>query len=131
MASFLSGGFTTMVVINPPERKLAKRTSLSGVAEGLNHFLFKRLTVSGFFSMFAKIEDRDCAGTGGLSSFYSFTVRARKLRVTHSITSLSSKAKSELSFRNKSIKPRETRVSFNVALRFKDKTGNKIFTFGE
>ena len=26
--SFLSGGFTTMVVINPPERKLAKRTSM-------------------------------------------------------------------------------------------------------
>ena len=25
-ASFLSGGFTTMAVINPPERKLAKRT---------------------------------------------------------------------------------------------------------
>ena len=28
-ASFLSGGFTTMVVINPPERKLAKRTLCS------------------------------------------------------------------------------------------------------
>ena len=27
-ASFLSGGFTTMAVINPPERKLAKRISL-------------------------------------------------------------------------------------------------------
>ena len=27
-ASFLSGGFTTMAVINPPERKLAKRTSV-------------------------------------------------------------------------------------------------------
>ena len=26
--SFLSGGFTTMAVINPPERKLAKRTSV-------------------------------------------------------------------------------------------------------
>ena len=26
--SFLSGVFTTMVVINPPERKLAKRTSM-------------------------------------------------------------------------------------------------------
>ena len=25
-ASFLSGGFTIMTVINPPERKLAKRT---------------------------------------------------------------------------------------------------------
>jgi hypothetical protein len=25
--SFLSGGFTTMAVINPTERKLAKRTS--------------------------------------------------------------------------------------------------------
>ena len=27
-ANFLSGGFTTMAVINPPERKLAKRTSV-------------------------------------------------------------------------------------------------------
>ena len=27
-ASFLSGGFTTMAVINPPERKLAKCTSV-------------------------------------------------------------------------------------------------------
>ena len=27
-ASFLSGGFTTMAVINPPERKLIKRTSV-------------------------------------------------------------------------------------------------------
>jgi hypothetical protein len=27
-ASFLSGGFTAMAVINPPERKLAKRTSV-------------------------------------------------------------------------------------------------------
>ena len=27
-ASFLSGEFTTMAVINPPERKLAKRTSV-------------------------------------------------------------------------------------------------------
>ena len=26
--SFLSVGFTTMAVINPPERKLAKRTSV-------------------------------------------------------------------------------------------------------
>ena len=28
LASFLSGGFTTMAVINPPERKLAKRISV-------------------------------------------------------------------------------------------------------
>ena len=28
LASFLSGGFTTMAVINPPEKKLAKRTSV-------------------------------------------------------------------------------------------------------
>ena len=27
-ASFLSGGFTTMAVINPPERKLERRTSV-------------------------------------------------------------------------------------------------------
>ena len=28
-ASFLSGGFITAIVVNPPERKLAKRTSVS------------------------------------------------------------------------------------------------------
>ena len=27
-ASFLSGGFITAIVVNPPERKLAKRTSV-------------------------------------------------------------------------------------------------------
>ena len=27
-ASFLSGGFITTIVVNPPERKLAKRTSV-------------------------------------------------------------------------------------------------------
>ena len=27
-ASFLSGGLTTVIVVNPPERKLAKRTSV-------------------------------------------------------------------------------------------------------
>ena len=30
-ASFLSGGFTTVAVINPPKRKLAKRTSVCTV----------------------------------------------------------------------------------------------------
>ena len=30
-ASFLSGGFTTMAAINPPEKKLAKRTSVRWV----------------------------------------------------------------------------------------------------
>ena len=28
LASFLSGGFITAIVVNPPERKLAKRTSV-------------------------------------------------------------------------------------------------------
>ena len=32
LASFLSGGFTTLAVINPPERKLAKRTSVQCTA---------------------------------------------------------------------------------------------------
>ena len=31
--SFLSGGFTTMTVINPPERKLAKRISVHCVMD--------------------------------------------------------------------------------------------------
>ena len=33
-ARFLSGGFTTMSLINPPERKLAKRTSVRCRNEG-------------------------------------------------------------------------------------------------
>ena len=33
-ASFLSGGFTSMAVINPPEKKLAKRTSVPCVEMG-------------------------------------------------------------------------------------------------
>ena len=37
--SFLSGGFTTMVVINPPEKKLAKHTS-----DNHYHPRFKNLT---------------------------------------------------------------------------------------
>ena len=32
-ASFLSGGFTTIAVINPPERKLSKRTSVHWLAK--------------------------------------------------------------------------------------------------
>ena len=32
-ASFLSGGFTTLAVINPPEMKLAKRTSVKSEAK--------------------------------------------------------------------------------------------------
>jgi hypothetical protein len=36
-ASFLSGGFITAIVVNPPERKLAKRTSVqwSGSCQGV------------------------------------------------------------------------------------------------
>ena len=33
LARFLSGGFTTMAVINPPESKVAKRTSVHAVAQ--------------------------------------------------------------------------------------------------
>ena len=36
-ASFLSGGFTTMAVINPPESKLAKRTSVHCL--GITHYV--------------------------------------------------------------------------------------------
>ena len=32
-ASFLSGGFITTIVVNPPERKLAERTSVQLVAD--------------------------------------------------------------------------------------------------
>ena len=38
-ASFLSGGFTTMAVINPPEKKLANRTSVcNGLPIGEPYF---------------------------------------------------------------------------------------------
>ena len=36
-ASFLSGGFTAMIVINPPERKLAKRISVQWMKCTLEH----------------------------------------------------------------------------------------------
>ena len=32
-AIFLAGGFITTIVVNPPERKLAKRTSVQWVEE--------------------------------------------------------------------------------------------------
>ena len=35
-ASLLSGGFTTMAVINPPEKKLANRTSVHWLSQGPN-----------------------------------------------------------------------------------------------
>ena len=35
-ASFFSGGFTTMTVLNPPERKLAKRTTVHWVEKDLS-----------------------------------------------------------------------------------------------
>ena len=37
-ASFLSGGFTTVIVINPPERKLAKHTSI--------HYIFLNILIN-------------------------------------------------------------------------------------
>ena len=39
-ASFLSGGFITAIVVNPPERKLAKRTSVKWYATSVlvSHF---------------------------------------------------------------------------------------------
>ena len=35
-ASFLSGGFITAIVVNPPEKKLAKRTSVQSMTRRLN-----------------------------------------------------------------------------------------------
>ena len=40
-ARFLSAGFTTMAVLNPPERKLAKRTSVYCTASFYNRYLHK------------------------------------------------------------------------------------------
>ena len=42
-ASFLSSGFTTMAVINPPERNLTKRTSVHYVELTENMYYFKVL----------------------------------------------------------------------------------------
>ena len=45
-ASFLSGGFTTMAVMNPTERKLAKRTSLQWdeiISVGASMYFHKHL----------------------------------------------------------------------------------------
>ena len=41
-ASFLSGGFTTMAVINPQERKLAKRTSVEWGGKFANQAEWKK-----------------------------------------------------------------------------------------
>ena len=38
-ASLLSGGFTTMAIINPPERKLAKRTSVQCGVQDCCHWM--------------------------------------------------------------------------------------------
>ena len=46
-ASLLSGGFTTVAVINSPEKKLANRTSVHWVA-GANNTLTKRLIFQAF-----------------------------------------------------------------------------------
>ena len=37
-ASFLSGGFITVIVVNPPESKLAKRTSVQSAAIPSGHY---------------------------------------------------------------------------------------------
>ena len=42
-ASFLSGGFTTMAVINPPEKKLVKRTSVLCIETKLPQNLDKNI----------------------------------------------------------------------------------------
>ena len=42
LASFLSGGFTTMTVINSPEKKLAKRTSLQCIDRFLEQAVVNR-----------------------------------------------------------------------------------------
>ena len=44
-ASFFSGGFITAIVVNPPEKKLAKRTSVA-VARAVGHkLLFTHLDI--------------------------------------------------------------------------------------
>ena len=41
-ASFLSGGFTTLAVINPPERKLAIRTSVCWIVDSFYSFIIRK-----------------------------------------------------------------------------------------
>ena len=54
--SFLSGGFTTMAVINPPERKLAKRISVDCTKDSTNqkftHFCAHKLKIVDHFFEF-------------------------------------------------------------------------------
>ena len=45
-ASFLSGGFTTMAVINPPEMQLAKRTSVQWGASNVYLLVFSNWKVN-------------------------------------------------------------------------------------
>ena len=47
-ASFFSGGFITAIVVNPPERKLAKRTSVRWV-DGTNDSSTKRVMFQALF----------------------------------------------------------------------------------
>ena len=63
-ASFLSGGFPTMAVINPPERKLAKRISVQYLA----NFVYQTVSVCSYFL---------CLG-GGVCVQSRATARIRK-----------------------------------------------------
>ena len=47
-ASFLSGGFITAIGVNPPERKLAKRTSVMQV---MSVFVFLRIRMTSNFKL--------------------------------------------------------------------------------
>ena len=48
-ASFLTGGFTTMAVLNPPERKLSKRTSMQCTAVQIYNVMVERCMEGRYF----------------------------------------------------------------------------------
>ena len=55
-ASFFSGGFITAIVVNPPEIKLAKRTSVEYTVKSQATIIFISLQLVFFNQLFQKIE---------------------------------------------------------------------------
>ena len=58
--SLLSDGFITAIVVNPPERKLAKHTSVQLLFNGFTPPRNSRVAISSFL-VFRGIQSRSCA----------------------------------------------------------------------
>ena len=66
-ACFLSGGFFTDIVVNPPERKLAKRTSVHCTKRDSSPQDLKTMTLNAFIAS-------DVCVTRGLRSFFTLAL---------------------------------------------------------